>query len=103
MAEKISVNVPHNLSVLDAKSRIDGGFSKVQDQIGGQNLNFEQSWNGDTMSFTGSGMGMRISGELFVEEKNVRVELELPWLLAKLSGTIQEKLKHGTQILLDKK
>ena len=103
MAEKITVNVPHKLSREDARARIDGGFSKVQEQIGGKAMTVSQEWSGDTMGFSAGAMGQKITGNLHVEDDHVMIEVDLPWFLAKLSNTVQDKLKKGTQLLLDKK
>ncbi len=103
MAEKISVNVPHKLTREEARQRIDEGFGKVQQQIAGNSVNMEQNWHGDRMAFTAGAMGQTITGNLTVSDSNVRIELDLPWFLAKLSGGIQEKMKKGTTLLLEKK
>ena len=103
MAEKVTVNVPHQHSRIEARSRIDQGFSKVQEQIGGKNVSVEQAWTGDRMDFVVGAMGQRITGNLVVEESAVRIEVDLPWMLKALSGKVQEKLRSGTQLLLEKK
>ena len=103
MAEKITVNVPHKLSREEARKRIDSGFGKVQEQIAGKAVSVEQTWNGDTLAFAAGAMGQKITGTLHVQDKNVLIEIDLPWFLAKLSGTVTDKLKKGTQLLLDKK
>ncbi len=103
MAEKITINVPHKLTREDARRRIDSGFAKVQEQVTGKTLEMEQSWQGDTMQFTAAAMGQNITGRLNVEDTQVKIEVDLPWILAKLSGAFSDKLKKQTQLLLDKK
>ena len=103
MAEKITVNVPHKLDIEDARNRIEQGFDKVQEQIAGKSVDVTQSWTGDRMDFTAGAMGQKLTGNLQVQENNVLIEVDLPWFLAKLSNVVEEKLKKGTQLLLDKK
>lgn len=103
MAEKISIKVPHKLSKIDARNRIDSGFAKVQEQIAGKSVDVEQHWEGEVMRFKAGMMGQSLTGMLEVLDDHVKVEADLPWFLAKLSGTIGDKLKKGTQLLLDKK
>lgn len=103
MAEKITVNVPHKLTKQTARERIDGGFAKVQEQIAGKSVEVTQSWAGDVMNFSAGMMGQSISGNLTVMDDKVMIEVNLPWLMAKLAGTVKEKLAKGTQLLLDKK
>ncbi len=103
MAEKITVNVPHKLTREVARSRIENGFAKVQEQIAGKSVDVQQTWEGDILHFSARAMGQKITGKLSVTDNNVLIEVDLPWILAKLSGGIQDKLKKGTQLLLDKK
>lgn len=103
MAEKINIKVPHKLSPADARSRIDSGFAKVQEQIAGKSVDVEQNWNGDVMHFKAGLMGQNITGMLTILADHVQIEVDLPWFLAKLSGAVGDKLKKGTQLLLDKK
>jgi len=103
MAEKITVNVPHKLSRTEARARIDRGFGKVQQQIAGKSVNVSQNWNGDQMDFRAGAMGQSLTGKLSVKDNHVLIEVDLPWFLAKLSGIVEDKLKKGTTLLLDKK
>ena len=48
-------------------------------------------------------MGQSITGRLVVGDENVVIDVDLPWLLAKIAGTVKEKLTKGTQVLLEKK
>ena len=103
MAEKVTVNVPHQHTRLEARARIDQGFGTVQEQIGGKGVTVDQNWAGDRMDFAVHAMGQKITGNLLVEDAQVRIEVDLPWMLKALSGTVQEKLRSGTQLLLEKK
>ncbi|MEL7272336.1 MAG: polyhydroxyalkanoic acid system family protein [Pseudomonadota bacterium] len=103
MSEKITVNIPHKLGKDAARSRIENGFAKVQEQIVGKAVEVEQSWTNDRMDFAVGMMGQSVKGRLDVADNHVHVELDLPWLLAKLAGPIREKLTKGTQVLLEKK
>ena len=103
MAEKVTVNVPHQHTRLEARTRIDQGFDKVQSQIAGKGITVDQTWTGDRMDFVAGAMGQRITGNLVVEDSQVRIEVDLPWMLKALSGKVQEQLRSGTQLLLEKK
>lgn len=103
MSEKISITVPHRLSKEEARQRIDGGFVRLQQEIAGKSVEFDQSWQGDVMAFSGGAMGQTITGRLTVADNAVDIELDLPWLLAKLSGTIRDKLSRGATKMLEKK
>ncbi|MEE9374922.1 MAG: polyhydroxyalkanoic acid system family protein [Rhizobiaceae bacterium] len=103
MAETITIKVPHKHSQAEARRRIDKGFAKVQQQITGNAVDVSQTWADDVLSFKAGMMGQSITGKLNVMDDHVLIEVDLPWLLAKLSGTITDKMKKATQLLLDKK
>lgn len=102
MNETITVTVPNKHTKAEARRRIEGGFDKVAEQIGGK-AQVEQHWEGDTMRFKAAAMGQTIDGTLVVREDEVQIDVSLPWLLAKLAGPISQKLEKDTQLLLDKK
>ena len=51
----------------------------------------------------GVALGQSITGKLVVGDENVVINVDLPWLLTKIAGTVKEKLAKGTQVLLEKK
>ncbi|EFL88392.1 polyhydroxyalkanoic acid system family protein [Ahrensia sp. R2A130] len=103
MAETVTVNVPNKHTKLEARRRIEDGFGTVQEQIAGKGVQVDQMWSGDRLDFKAGAMGQNITGHLIVRDDDIHIEVDLPWILAKLSGGIKEKLTKGTQLLLDKK
>ena len=104
MSEPLTIDVPHQLGVETARGRIENGFHKVTDALGGKGVTIEQSWAGDQMAFTAQAMGQSVDGHLTVFADKVHIEVRLPWLLAKLAGPLKERLAHETKtILLEKK
>ena len=104
MTEPLTIDVPHSLGLDGARSRIEGGFHKVTDALGGKGVTIEQNWQGDQMAFTAQAMGQSIDGHLTVFADKVHIEMQLPWLLAKLAGPLKERLASETKtILLEKK
>ena len=99
MNETVQVKVPNKHTKLEARRRIEEGFSKIADQIGGK-AQVEQTWNGDTLSFRVGAMGQTVDGSLTVFDDCVDIVVSLPWLLAKLAGPITQKLESETQLLL---
>ena len=103
MAETINVEIPHRLSRLEARQRLEGGLQRVHEQIAGRAVTVEQNWTGDHLDFKAGMMGQTISGRLDIEDEVVRLELDLPWLLASIANTIKGKLKKEGTLLLEKK
>lgn len=99
MAETITITVPNRHSKEEARRRIDGGFNKAIDHLAGK-AQVETAWIGDEMSFKASAMGQSVTGTLSLFDDHVRIDVALPWLLAKLAGPISQKLEKNTQLLL---
>ena len=67
-------------------------------------LSIEQEiWDGDRMDFRVRAMGQTIAGNVIVGDADVRLELQLPWLLAKFAQAVQTTITKRAQILLEKK
>jgi hypothetical protein len=63
----------------------------------------EETWSGDRMDFRVRALGQSVSGNVVVGETDVRLEVSLPWLLAKFAGAVQKSIARSGQILLEKK
>lgn len=108
MAQPITVTIPHKLGKAEARSRIAGGFDQIKDQLGAQSgmmalTRFSQLWDGDRLSFTAQALGQTIAGRIDVHENDVRIEIDLPALLAGFAEKIVGKLRKQGTLLLEKK
>jgi hypothetical protein len=63
----------------------------------------EQIWTGDHFRFQVSALGQSASGSIDVAEDYVRLEVFLPWLLARIVGTILPLIRKEGTLLLEKK
>jgi hypothetical protein len=67
-------------------------------------FHFEESWASDTaLRFTARGLGQTITGAIDVFPHHVRIEANLPALLASLAEIIAGRVEKEGQILLEKK
>ena len=100
MAETVKVDIPHKLTREAARARIEGGFSRLrQDMLGGM-VKFEDKWEGDHLDFRARVMGQTVTGRLDVLDDNVHVEIDLPGFLAAIAGKLKGRLqKEGTRLL----
>src|SRR4051812_23237805 len=110
MARPVSVSIPHSLGKVEARKRIETGFGQLRNQMSGglsgalgSMVKFQETWEGDRLSFVGTGLGQKISGRLDVRENAVDIQLDLPEILAALADRITGKLKTEGQKLLEKK
>lgn len=103
MAETINVEIPHRLTRAEAKHRLETGLAKIHEQIAGRAVAVDQSWTGDHMDFTAGMMGQKITGRLDVEDNVVRLEMDLPWLLASIANKLKGQIQKQGTLLLEKK
>ena len=103
MAEALSVSIPHKLGKDEALRRIKGGLSNVQAQYAQIFRIEEEIWSGDRLSFRLQAMKQTVGGTLDVAEDHVRLEIMLPWLLARLGRGIQNVIRDRGKNLLEKK
>jgi hypothetical protein len=76
-----------------------------QQLVGGMGamLSFQDRWEGDVLHFEGGGLGQKLTGRLELLPDSVRVELDLPEILAAIADKIAGKLRSEGQKLLEKK
>jgi hypothetical protein len=106
VARPITVNIPHKLGKQEARRRIDEGFGRLRQQMSGGIgfvATFQERWEGERLHFEGNGLGQKMTGRLDVFDDVVRVELDLPEILAAMADLITGRLQKEGQKLLEKK
>jgi hypothetical protein len=96
----LTVSIPHRLGRAEARRRLQEEIPRFRSQLGAFGQVHER-WDGDTMSFTGAIMGATVSGQLFVEDEVVRLEVELPWALAMIAGGFKQSIENEGRKLLE--
>lgn len=95
----LSIAIPHQLDRVEARKRTQEWVDQFRQQYGGMLGHVEERWDGDTMIFTFLAMGTPINGQVHVD-RVVRLEVELPWLLAKLAGGMKQSIEEQGRKLL---
>lgn len=103
MSKPLVVSIPHDLGKVEARRRIEDGFSRLGSQFGGQASNLQKTWTGDRLSFAVNVLGQAISGHIDVREAEARIEVLLPGLLGMIAGKIKGRLQNEGQLMLEKK
>ena len=99
----ITVQIPHNLGRAEARHRLQHGFANIEQTLSGGLLGagtFNNHWEGDRLHFIGRGLGQQISGTLDVQDESVRLEIDLPQMLAALAERISRQVQQAGQKLL---
>jgi hypothetical protein len=93
----------HRLGKDEAIRRLKTGLAQVGTSFGHLFSVREQTWTGDRLHFQVSALGQSVGGSIDVAEDYVRLEVVLPWLLARLAGTVQPLIRKEGTLLLEKK
>jgi putative polyhydroxyalkanoate system protein len=92
----IDISKPHSLSLDDAKKKAEDLAKGMQQRFG-----LSWKWDGNTIKFEApSGAAKGTKGEVAVDEKSVRVAIDLPFMLKMMKGTIEEKVTEKLNTLL---
>jgi hypothetical protein len=103
MSEPLVVTIPHRLGKDEALSRIKNGLTRAEGEFAWALRFDEQRWDGDRLDFRISAMAQHAQGSITVAEENVRVEVMLPWLLARFAKAAQRVIGDKGNLLLEKK
>ena len=98
----MTVSIPHQLSRPDAKEKVEQLLDQVKQQYGGSIGRIDETWTDDTLDFKISVMAMSLTGQVFVEDSVVRLEVELPAALAMFAGGVKKTIEEEGRKLLNK-
>ncbi len=86
----IDISRKHDLGVEPAKERAAALATSMQEKLG-----IVWRWDGDRIRFDApSGMAKGTSGTISVGPATVRVEIDLPFLLRAMKGTLEGKVNE---------
>jgi hypothetical protein len=103
MSKPLVVSIPHNLGKAEAKRRLQGGLTQLKSQFGDKIASVEETWAEDQMDFRVGALGQSINGNLQVFDEQVRVEVQLPWLLAMVAEKAKNFIQKQGTLMLEKK
>jgi putative polyhydroxyalkanoic acid system protein len=103
MSKPVVVSVPHLLGREEAARRLKAGFERAGSQFAGVLNISEQAWSGDRLTFRASALGQQAAGTIDVLEDSVRIEVTLPWLLAKFAEKLAPVIRRESVLMLEKK
>jgi hypothetical protein len=102
MAEPVIVTIPHKLGKEEATRRLKDGFGKLRANLGEKFMVLKDDWKGDHLNFQASLLGQTTTGTVDVAEDSVRLEVQLPWMLAMLANKAKALVQKQGQLMLEK-
>ena len=103
MSETITVTISHRLGKDEALRRMKDGLARANGQLGSMIAIEQQSWEGDTLRFRVRALGQTAAARIDVLDDALRIEVSLPWLLAKAANRLLSILRKEATKLLEKK
>ena len=92
----IDLSRAHSLPLDQAKKKAEDLATGMADKFG-----IQWKWDGNVIRFDApSGAAKGTKGEVAVTEKDVRVQIDLPFMLKMLKGTIEGKVKEKLDALV---
>lgn len=102
MAEPVVVTIPHKLGREEAIRRLKNGFGNMRSTFGEKFVVLTDDWKGDHLDFRASLLGQTTTGIADVGESSVRLEVQLPWMLAMLANKAKAMVQKQGQRMLEK-
>ena len=103
MSEPLVVVIPHRLGKDEARAPDQGRAWPRQRRIRLAALDRPGRLDRRPLSFRASALGQTATGFIDVYEAGVRVEVTLPWLLARFAHAAQRVIGQKGQLMLEKK
>jgi len=100
MSGPISVDLPHHLGAAEAKRRIGNNMGSLAGHLpaGAQ---VSSKWQGDRLALDVGVLGQQLGATIDVEEKLVRVTVNLPPALAFFGKAIEAGLRQSGPAMLE--
>ena len=103
MSEPVIFTISHRLGKEEAARPLRKGFADLPTHVTPVFRINDQRWSGDRFDFSLTALAQHITGTIEVADDNVRVELILPTLLARLASQIPGAIQRQTRLMLEKK
>lgn len=103
MSKPLVVVIPHQLGLAGARTRLATGIGALKEKFGDKVTSVDDRWTGDHLDIDVKALGQSVSAGLDVGEESVRVEVQLPWMLAMIAEKARGYIEKEGQLLLEKK
>ena len=103
MSQPLVVTISHRLGREEAVRRIKSGLATARSNYSALLAIHEETWTGDRLAFRVSAIGQSAMGSIDVAEEHVRLEVTLPWLLAKVAEKFTPAIRKEGMLMLEKK
>jgi Putative polyhydroxyalkanoic acid system protein (PHA_gran_rgn) len=103
VSNTVTVIVGHRLGKVEVVRRLKEGFARTNGHLGPMIAMEQETWEGDTLRFRMRALGQTAAASIEVLEDALRIEVSLPWLLAKVAKRLHPILRKEATLFLEKK
>ena len=103
MSDTVTIIVGHRLGKAEATRRLKQRLADTKGHLGSMIAIEQETWAGDTLRFRMRALGQAAATTIEVLEDALRIEVSLPWLLAKAAKRFLPILRKEATLLLEKK
>jgi Putative polyhydroxyalkanoic acid system protein (PHA_gran_rgn) len=103
VSDRVTVMVSHPYGKVEAVRRLKEGLARAKGPLGEMVAIEHEAWEGDMLRFHMRALGQTAAGTIEVMEDALRIEVSLPWLLAKAAKRLLRILRKEAELLLEKK
>jgi hypothetical protein len=105
MATPVTIIIPHKLGRMEARSRVDASIDRFKAQLSSAGIGkIQHAWaEDDRLGFHAKALGQNITGRIDVADDNLRIEVDLPALLAGFADKASAVLRKQGTLLIEKK
>ena len=102
VSDTVTAIVGHRLGKAEAVRRLREALARTNGHLGLIAME-QETWEGDTLRFRLRALGQTAAASIEVLEDALRIEVSLPWLLAKAAKRLLPILRKEATLLLEKK
>jgi len=102
MPQPVVVTIPHRLGKEEARRRLQAGLSNVHANVSDSLVMLKDAWAGDHMDFQARLLCQSTTGSIDVGDNHVRLEVQLPWMLAMVANKAKALVKRQGYLMLEK-
>lgn len=104
MSKPLMVTIPHSLGKAEAMRRLETGLAQVESTFGGSKLTaVDAKRDGDRLNVTVGVLGQTVKSRMEVLDDLVRLEVDLPWVLAIFAERAKGMIEKQGSLMLEKK
>jgi hypothetical protein len=102
MTKSVVIAVPHHGDRAGVLARIRGNVPMIKARAAPFVSSIEERWEGDELTFAVAALGQQVAGRVAVDAEVVRIEVDLPWMMAAIAGQVRRRVGAEAAKLLAK-